>query len=287
MLSHMHNVRLQLFLLYVILNTKLEVICMRMGNPTVRRWVSKSQRGEMGVEIQPATYKGVYGKTALFAALTIISAIAVELIMLWAINSGLIAEALMVVGIATAVVCVPLIIMAFVIAFVPSTAKVLGIIYSILQGGLLGLLALFVDIFFPGIAFAAFVGTAIVFIVSVAVNRLLEVKISSRFLRGLMIAFFSILLVQLVMWIMSVAGVFNYTAYLWIQLVASSLCIIWATIMLAWDLQSIDYLVRAGADKKYEWNVAFSLVTTLVYLYVEILELLVRLVMLFGSKKNN
>lgn len=259
---------------------------MRMGNPSLRHWVSRSQRGELSAEIQPATYKGVYGKAALFAALTIVCAIAVELAMLWAINSGLIAEALIAVGIATVAVCIPLFIMALVIAFVPSTAKVLGVIYSILQGGLLGLLALFVDMFYPGIAFAAFVGTAIVFIVSIAVNRLFEVRISSRFIRGIMIAFFSILLVQLVMVIMSLAGVFNYTAYLWIQIIASGLCIIWATIMLTWDLQNIDYLVKSGADKKYEWSVAFSLVTTLVYLYVEILELLLRLVALFGNKNK-
>ncbi|MCX4286473.1 MAG: hypothetical protein OSJ68_04155 [Clostridia bacterium] len=80
---------------------------MRMGNPSVRRWVSKSQRGEIGMEIQPATYKGVYGKATLFALLTIVSAIATELIMLWAINSGKITEALITVGIATAVCFVP------------------------------------------------------------------------------------------------------------------------------------------------------------------------------------
>lgn len=260
---------------------------MRIGNPSLRRWVSKSKRGELGAEIEPATYKGVYGKAALFGALTIVSAIAVDLAIMWAISSGLIVEALLAVGIATAAVGIPMIIISLVIAFVPSTAKVLGIIYSILQGGLLGLLALFVDIFYPGIALAALIGTSIVFIVSIAVNRLFEVKISSRFMRGLMIAFFSILLVQLVMWALSFTGLFDYTAYLWVQLVASGLCIIWATIMLTWDLQNIDYLVQSGADRKYEWNVAFSLVTTLVYLYVEILELLIRLVALFGNRKNS
>lgn len=56
--------------------------------------------------------------------------------------------------------------------------------------------------------------------------------------------------------------------------------------MLMWDMQNIDYLVKSGADKKYEWNVAFSLVTTLIYLYVEMLELLLRLVMLFGKNKK-
>lgn len=260
---------------------------MRMGNPSVRRLIAKSNRGEMGIEIQPATYKGVYGKAALFAFLTIAAAVITEIAMLWAINNGRIAETLIVVGIATTVCAIPLIIMSFVIAFVPSTAKSLGIVYALLQGGLLGCLALFVDMFYPGIAFAAFLGTSIVFLISLAVNRLMEVKVSGRLVRGLMIAVFSLMAVELIVWLLSFTGIFgDLTALWWVQLIVSAVCIVWATVMLTWDMQNVDYLVRSGADKKYEWNVAFSLVTTLIYLYVEILELLLRLVMLFGRNKN-
>ncbi|MCM1194960.1 MAG: Bax inhibitor-1/YccA family protein [Corallococcus sp.] len=260
---------------------------MRMGNPSVRRWVAKSQRNELGTETESVTYKGVYGKSALLTFLTILFAIVTEFVMLWAIGNGYVGEALVAVGIATAVCAVPLIVIAIVIAFVPSAAKVLSVIYAILQGCLLGILALFVDIFYPGIAFAAFLGTAIVFLISLAVNRLLGVKISSKFMRGLMIAFFSLIVLELIVWLISLTGAFgDFSALWWIQLAVSAVCIIWATITLAWDMQSVDYLVNAGADKKYEWCVAFSLVTTLIYLYVEILELLMRLVMLFGNKKG-
>lgn len=261
---------------------------MRMGNPSLRRWVAKSGRGEMGMETQPATYKGVYGKAAIYGVLTMLSALATELVVYLCMRNDL-ASALIGVGIATAACTLPLLIMSLVIAFVPSTAKVLGIIYSILQGGLLGCLSLFVDIFVGfGISIAALLGTAIVFLISVAVNKLLEVKISSKFMRCIMIAFFSLIIVQLVMWALSAFGVFTYaeTFYFWIQLGISAVCIMWATIMLTWDLQNIDILVQSGADKKYEWNVAFSLVTTLVYLYVEILELILRLLMLFQRNKN-
>lgn len=261
---------------------------MRMGNPSLRRWMTKSDRGEMGVEIQPATYKGVYGKAAIYGVLTIVAALATELAVYLCMKNNL-AGALAWVGIGTAACALPLIIMSLVIAFVPSTAKVLGIIYSILQGGLLGCLSLFIDTFVGfGISIAALLGTAIVFLISVAVNKLMEVKISSKFMRGVMIAFFSLIIVELVMWALTAFGVFTYenTAYWWIQLAISAVCVIWATIMLTWDLQNIDFLVKNGADKKYEWNVAFSLVTTLVYLYVEILELILRLVMLLGRNKN-
>ncbi len=261
---------------------------MRMGNPSVRRWVTKSQQGDMGAEIQPATYKGVYGKAALFAFITIITAIVAELAVFTMMKADL-EGTLLWVGIATVVCAVPLLIMSFIIAFVPSTVKVLGIIYSVLQGGLLGCFALFVDILaVPGISIAALIGTAIVFLISLAVNKLLEVRISSKFMRGCMVVFFSIIVVELIMWLLTAVGLFSYesTTIWWIQTAISAICVIWAAIMLTWDLQNIDYLVQSGADKKYEWNFAFSLVTTLVYLYVEILELLLRLVVLFGNKKN-
>lgn len=260
---------------------------MRMGNPSLRRWVSKSQRGELET-FEPATYKGVYGKSAIFGLLTLIAAIATEFTVYYLMQNDL-PSALIGVGIGTAVCSIVLLVMSLVIMFVPSSVKVLGMIYSVLQGDLLGCLALFVDILaVPGISLAALLGTAIVFLISLAVNKLLEVKISSRFMRGLMVAFFSLLIVELVMWMLTAFGVISYesSTLWWIQLAISAICVIWATIMLTWDLQNIDYLVQSGADKKYEWNVAFSLVTTLVYLYLEILELLLRLVMLFGNKKN-
>ncbi|MDE5766292.1 MAG: Bax inhibitor-1/YccA family protein [Clostridia bacterium] len=257
---------------------------MRLGNPAIRRLTKQASNGELNAVDSCATYKGVYLKAALFAFLTMATAILTEFLMFWAIKSGYVAEALTAVGIAFGISFIPLIIIALVIAFVPSTVKVLGGVYAVLQGALLGFTGCFVDIFYPGIALAAFLGTVIVFLVSLFVNSVFKVRISSKFARGLMIAFFSIMLVQLLMVLLSFTGIFSYTAYIWIQLVVSALCIIWATLMLSWDLQNIDYVVQSRADKKYEWIVAFSLVTTLIYLYVEILELLLRIMMLFGRR---
>lgn len=262
---------------------------MRMCNPSIRRWEAKSGRGELAVEVNPATYKGVYGKTALLGGITMVVAVLVELLMFNAIlneNYDFVVWA----SIAAGICFVPMIILSLVMAFAPRTTKYLSIPYAVMQGGLLGAVALFVDIFYPGIALAAFLGTMIVFVISVAVNKLLEVRISSRFIRGLMIAFFSLLLVQLVMFLLSVFNVFNTTdgweVFNWIQLAISAFCIIWATLMITYDIKSIDMCVQNGCDKRYEWNLAFSLLTTLVYLYIEILELLVRILILIGRNKK-
>lgn len=259
-----------------------------MGNPALRRIMKKSDGGAYGVESEAATYKGVYLKAGLYGFLTIAAAMIVELILFKVLYTGdaeQIAGAFATVGIALAVSIVPMLIIALVIAFVPSTVKVLGCVYALLQGAMLGITALFVDLVYPGIAFAAFLGTMFVFVISLVVNGVFKVRISSKFIRGMIVTFVSIALVQLVMWVLSLFGIFDYRTYNIIMLAASALCIIWATAMLFIDLNNIDYIVATGADKKYEWIVAFSLVTTLIYLYMEILEILVRIASLFS--KNN
>lgn len=239
----------------------------------------------MGVETKAATYGGIYLKAALFALITIVAAIATEVGVLYALGTGNY-EALLYVGIAALASALPLLIIALIITFVPSTVKVLGVIYAAIQGALLGLFATLIDMFFPGIAFAALLATVVVFLVSLLVNKIFRIRISSGFMRGLMIAFFSLLAIELVMGLLSLVGVFNAAAYFWVQFIVCALSIVWATLMLFWDLQNIEYMVQTGADKKYEWSVAFSLVTTLIYLYIEILELFVRLAAIFGNNRR-
>ncbi|MCM1043203.1 MAG: Bax inhibitor-1/YccA family protein, partial [Corallococcus sp.] len=65
----------------------------------------------------------------------------------------------------------------------------------------------------------------------------------------------------------------------------SAVMVMWATFMIMIDLNNVNNLVEYGADKKYEWLAAFSLVTTLMWLYLEVLELLMKLIALFGKKE--
>lgn len=258
-----------------------------MGNPSMRKIV-RNVESEQTISSEQATYGGIATKTLLFGGVTVIAAI----VSAWLLRSAFANqdEMLLTVMLVGAFVCViPMLILSLVAAFAPQTVKVVGFIYSLLQGGLLGVVVFFVDAFYPGIAFAAVLGTLIVFGISVALNKLLEVRVGSRFLRGLFIAFFSLIALELVLFVVSLfVADFQalFTTYLWVQLGISLFCVAYATVMLLWDLQAADSIVNMGADKRYEWQVAFSLITTLVYMYIEILELLLRLLLLFGNRNN-
>lgn len=257
---------------------------MRMSNPALRSTLSQTQNGNMSVETQPATHKGIAQKTVLYAAITIIAAIATVLLLNYAvkIESGALISTL---AISAVVGSVVMLILSFVIMFVPSACNVLGSIYAVCQGILLGLVVCMVNTVLPGVAFAAILGTMIVFVLTIVLNKYLGVRISNKFWRAMAIAFLSLFVVELATLVIYLVNpTFAIFSNWWIQLIATMFCVFYAAIMLMWDLQTADEIVQFGADKKYEWLVAFSLVTTLVYLYLEILELLIRLIAIFGDR---
>lgn len=260
---------------------------MRIGNPLMRRVLRRAETdGTIGGE--KASYTGIAKKSILYLATTVVAAIAVLLTLNLSMQAE--NESVFTAVIVGAFVCaVPMLIISLVVAFVPKTVKVLGIIYCVFQGGLLGVTIFFVDLYAPGVALAAVLATLIVFAVAVLLNRFLEVRVGSKAMRMFVIAFVSFLAVELILTICSffIADLSAlYTTYLWLQLAISAFCVFYATIMLMWDLQLAENVVACGAEKRYEWQVAFSLITTLVYLYVEILELILRLMMIFGRNKD-
>ena len=265
----------------------------RYGNPSVSRWARRCGTGNLAVECDAATYRGVIGKTALLVAITIVSAIAT----MFATTYGIFkfAETLeisdiavigFIVGVAVAVVL--MIVCSIGIAVSPKTAKVFGPIYAIIQGAFLGFIAAFLDMILPFVTVAAMLGTVIVFVVCMLLYRVIGVRIKSNFVRVLAISLMCFVLAEVIvvpiMLFAQIEGFYN--ALIWIQAISTFICIVFASITIIYDLQSIDYMVQVGADRQYEWPVAFSLTTSLVYLYLQILQLLLRIFALFATRKK-
>lgn len=56
--------------------------------------------------------------------------------------------------------------------------------------------------------------------------------------------------------------------------------------MLMADFQTAENMVNRGVDKKFEWNVGFAIITTVVYVYINVLELIIRLMLIFGRHND-
>ncbi len=259
---------------------------MRMSNPSVRRYVSKAERGELAVETSPSTYKGVYLKTFLFALVAILAAVGVYVLLVQTLAGNVQSNLLAVVLVGLSCSFIPMLVISMVITFVPSTAKVLGWFYVAIEGALLGFVSFLFELIVPGVALAAILGTAIVFVLCIVLNRVLQVRVKSGFLRGFLIVLMSVFVLQMIMLPLYLLRIVGDMAYFGWQLGVSVVFVVWAAVMILMDLHSVDVIVQYGADKKYEWAVAFSLTVTLIYLYFEILELLVRVFALFGRNRS-
>ena len=263
----------------------------RYGNPTVRRWAKKCKNGSIGIETEAASYGGIAKKTVYFAALTMLIAIICDLALWYALlnfdttDVETLSRILIYLGIALIVAAVVMIICSIVIAIAPKTTKICGTVYSVIQGAFLGLIAAFVDIFIPFASIAALLGTAIMFVVCLLLNKS-GVRVKSSVWRVIFAAALSFIVLELLVLALSYFTGLGSALFNWIQILSCLLCIVFACVTIMWDLQNVNYLVENGADKRYEWAVAFALVTSLVYLYIQMLELLLRLAALFSKSKS-
>lgn len=267
------------------------------GNPYMRHWTRAQRKGKLAVETEAATYKGVTGKSVFLVLLTIGIAIVTEIALwltLFNVAAGnidadellrLLTITLVIAGVAGVVMFVG----SIVLLFNANAAKVVGPLYCVMQGLFLGTLAGFLNLFMPGVSLAALLGTGIVFAVCLVFYKLLNARISGRFALGLVIGVISFVLVEIVClpvvyFVAAQNG--NFALVAGVQAAVAFFCVLFGAITVFWDIQNIDAMVTIGADKRFEWVLAFSLTTSLIYLYVEFLELIVRIVALFSATKN-
>ncbi len=255
------------------------------GNPSVNKLVAHTS-GDNGSnswqDRDTVTWGGLTAKSLTLCIIVIVSALLSATLIVDMLSDGQDISSALIWG--TVVPIIPMIIISIVIFRVPRVAHVLGIIYSICLGVMMGMVSGIVDLFYPGVALIAILGTMMVFVVTIVVHRLMGSRLSSGFRRFFFIALVSFVLLQFTVLIVSLFS--SSVASLWsnftVQMICSGVCILLATFSLLIDIDNMTRMVEGGADKQYEWLASFSLVTTLVWLYVEILELLVRL-----ASRNN
>jgi len=105
------------------------------------------------------------------------------------------------------------------------------------------------------------------------------IKPTRRLQAGIVAATGGVALVYMATWIMGLfgAGIPYIHDSGPIGIGFSLVVIVIAALNLVLDFDYVETGVRAGADKRYEWYAGFSLLITLVWLYIEILRLLAKL----------
>jgi uncharacterized YccA/Bax inhibitor family protein len=168
---------------------------------------------------------------------------------------------------------------ALLLPFKPTWAAVLGPIYAILQGFLIGAASALFERQYPGIVIHAVGLTIGVLACMLIAYRSGIIRVTDKFILGVVAATGAVFLVYMVDFILHLFGSSNpmihSTGVLGIGV--SVVFIIVAALNLVLDFHFFEVGQRNGAPKYMEWYAAFGLIVTLVWLYLEILRLLAKL----------
>lgn len=171
-------------------------------------------------------------------------------------------------------------ILVFVISFKKQVSPPLIVVYAVAEGAFLGAVSRTFEKAFPGVVGQAVLATLCVFIGMYALYFTGVIKVTERSRKIFMMALLGYVLFALVNAILVWTGVLsgfgvggNGKWGIIISLIAVGL----AAYSLALDFDSIQRGVNAGLPEKYSWLMAFGLMVTVVWLYVELLRLFARM----------
>ena len=158
----------------------------------------------------------------------------------------------------------------------PRRAALLGGIYAILEGYVLGAISAMFDAQTEGIVGAAVLSTVCVFVVALVLYLTRIIKPTQRMafgvsaaIGGLCLLYFFVAIVSLFDW-----GWLYSDQFRTIGVIVTVISVVLAALSLTLDFGSIETGVATGAPKFMEWYSAYGLMVTLVWLYLTLLRLL-------------
>jgi uncharacterized YccA/Bax inhibitor family protein len=175
---------------------------------------------------------------------------------------------------------IPAVLVAFVLGLVISFKQIANPIatlsYGALYGVALGAISESFNTVYPGIVVQALIGTFGVFGGMLVVYKTGAIRVTPKFTRWLLGAMIGALVLMLA----------NFVAYFFMDdglqlrtdgplgIIFSVVVIGIAAFSLLLDFDMADEAIRRGAPAKFAWYIAFGLLITIIWLYIEILRLL-------------
>jgi uncharacterized YccA/Bax inhibitor family protein len=155
-------------------------------------------------------------------------------------------------------------------------AAVLGPLYSICEGTLLGIIARYYNLEYSGIVLQAIVATIAVFVATLALYNLHVLKVGGRLVRFVMVGLAAVALIWLVAWLLSLFGIYFQFLYAPTPfgIALSLLIVIIGVLNLPLNFAFIDRAAGVGSPRFMEWYAAYGLMLALIWMYISILRLL-------------
>jgi len=168
-------------------------------------------------------------------------------------------------------------VLSLIIIFKHMASGPMTLAYSAAEGVFLGAITGVFEYVMPGIALQAIVGTALVFVTMLVLYKTGAVKVTpklTKWIIGATIGAAGLMLFNLLLSMLGLdIGLRSDTATP-LAIGISLLFIGIAAFNFLLDFDMADQMIRAGMPSKWAWYAAFGLMTTLVWLYLEMLRLL-------------
>lgn len=161
-------------------------------------------------------------------------------------------------------------------------AKYCSVIYAVCEGLFLGSISAIAETYVPGAVTTALFSTLAIFAIMLTLFSTGIIRVGNRFRSLCWGMTLGALAIMLLMFIFS-AFITDYNTYLSIMIPVEIFLLIYGVITLSLNFAEAKNVVERGASKDSEWSVSLGLIVSLIYIYLEIL----RLIMLLASKADN
>ncbi|MCU9614337.1 Bax inhibitor-1/YccA family protein [Caldibacillus lycopersici] len=237
---------------------------MRSGNPSLRENTFDDYRGWS--QGNTMTIQGTVNKTFILLLLVVLSAVYTW----YQYFSGVDVTAYLLIG------AIGGFIVSLIATFWKQSTPITAPVYALLEGLFVGGISALYEAQFQGITTLAVTLTFAVLFSLLIIYKLRIIKVTQNFRLGLFAATFGILLTYLINIILSFFGVsvpFLHDSGP-IGILISLFIVVIAALNLVLDFDFIEKGAQMNCPKYLEWYGAFGLMVTLVWLYLEILRLL-------------
>ncbi len=236
-------------------------------------------------EAEHATIKGVAIKTSILLALTITIAVITAVFMPRIITDE-----------RSLAVFIGVLVAAAIIGFISvlvgrlseRASKYAGVIYSVCEGLALGAATCIAELYFRGVGFIAAATTLVIFAAMLLLYSTGILRSGSIVRKALIaIAFAGLALAlttTIIILILNMTGTKFDMSILPILIAIEAFFLLYGVITLIFNFDEAVGVVQAGASKNAEWCVALGLQVSLIYIYIEVLRLLI--LILSATNKN-
>lgn len=167
--------------------------------------------------------------------------------------------------------------------FFPRVAMPFSMLYALGQGAFLGVLTAIVNAFVPGAAITALIGVGSIFLVMLFLYTSRAFRVTNKFRKVMFASLIGILLASVIIGILQLAGVALVSGNnIGIAIAVTVLLIIFGAFMLMLDFDYAENITKHGFPKRFEWIAALGFMVTLVWIYVQVL----RLIILIAARRD-